>query len=300
MLLEAVPNVSEGRRPEVVARLAAAVGAVPGARLLDLSSDPDHNRSVLTLAGAPAALEEALLGLYSAALGEIDLASHDGVHPRVGVVDVVPFVPLAGARMENAIEAARALARRVAERFELPVFLYERAASREARRSLADLRRGGPSGLAERMAGREWAPDFGPARLDPRRGATAIGARGFLIAFNAELETRDVRIAKKIARAIRASSGGLPAVKAMGVYLSRLDRAQVSMNLVDFTRTPPLAALEAIRREAAALGTEVVATEVVGLIPEGALAGTSPEELRIKNFRPELVLENRLRALDLI
>ena len=291
-LLESVPNVSEGRRPEVVARLAAAASA-PGVRLLDLSSDPDHNRSVLTLAGEPEGLHQGLLALYEAALAEIDLTRHQGVHPRVGAVDVVPFVPLGDTPMEVAVAAANRLAPEVARRFGLPVYLYERAARRPERTFLADIRRGGFEGLAARFGDPAWAPDFGPAHPHPTAGATVIGARFFLIAFNAVLATSDVAAARAIAAQVRESGGGLPAVRAMGVHLASRGLAQVSMNLVDYRRTPILAALRRVEEEAVALGTGVIETEVIGLIPEEAARGVTPEMLRLPGRLP--VLEERLR-----
>jgi glutamate formiminotransferase / 5-formyltetrahydrofolate cyclo-ligase len=292
--LECVPNVSEGRRPEVVARLAAAVSAPPGVRLLDISSDPDHNRTVLTLAGDAAGLHAALLALYETALTEIDLRHHHGVHPRVGAVDVVPFVPLGDTPMAAAVEAAERLAAEVARRFDLPVYLYERAARRSGRTALADIRRGGFEGFAAKITEAAWTPDFGPARVHPTAGVTVMGARFFLIAFNAVLVTPDVSVAKAIARRVRESGGGLPAVRAMGVYLASRDRAQVSMNLVDYRRTPVLTALERVRQEAAALGTQVVESEVIGLIPEEAALGTVRDALQLPGLPP--VLEARLRA----
>jgi glutamate formiminotransferase / 5-formyltetrahydrofolate cyclo-ligase len=293
-LLEAVPNLSEGRRPEVVARLAAAASSAPGVRLLDLSSDPDHNRSVLTLAGEPEGLHQGLLALYEAALAEIDLTRHQGVHPRIGAVDVAPFVPLGDTPMEAAVAAANRLAPVVARRFGLPVYLYERAARRPERTFLADIRRGGFEGLAARLADPAWAPDFGPARPHPTAGATVIGARFFLIAFNAVLATPDVAVARAIAAEVRESGGGLPAVRAMGVYLASRGLAQVSMNLVDYRRTPILAALRRVEEAAAARGTGVIETEVIGLIPEEAVRGVTAEELKLPGRLP--VLEERLRG----
>lgn len=291
--LECVPNVSEGRRPEVVARLAAAAASAPGVRLLDVSSDPDHNRSVLTLAGEPEGLHRSLLALYAAALAEIDLSRHQGVHPRVGAVDVVPFVPLGGTPMAAAVAAAERLAPEVARRFGLPVYLYEQAARRPERTRLADIRRGGFEGFAARIADPAWAPDFGRPQVHPTAGVTVIGARFFLIAFNAVLATDDVQAARAIARRLRESGGGLPAVRAMGVYLASRGHAQVSMNLVDYRRTPVLRALERVEEEAAALGTRVVETEIVGLIPAAAAAGVTREALRLPGAVP--VLEERLR-----
>jgi glutamate formiminotransferase / 5-formyltetrahydrofolate cyclo-ligase len=294
--LECVPNLSEGRRPEVVARLLAAVSSVPGVRLLDASSDPDHNRSVLTLAGEPDALHEGLLALYAVALEEIDLTRHQGVHPRVGAVDVTPFVPLDDTPMEVAVVAAERLGAAVAERFGLPVYLYEEAARTPGRVRLADIRRGGFEGLAGKLADPAWTPDFGPARAHPTAGVTVVGARFFLIAWNAILATADVAVARAIARRVRESGGGLPAVRAMGVYLASRNRAQVSMNLVDFRRTSLFAALERVRQEAKSLGTRVVETEVVGLVPEEALWGSLREALQCPVLGGERMLEERLRV----
>lgn len=281
--LECVPNVSEGRRPEAVARLVAAVSSAvsstSGTRLLDVSSDPDHNRTVLTLVGEEAGLHAALLALYETALAEIDLRHHEGVHPRVGAVDVVPFVPLGETPMAAAVAAAGRLGEEVARRFGIPVYLYEKAAPRPERTLLADIRRGGFEGFPARIADPAWTPDFGPARVHPTAGVTVIGARFFLIAFNAVLDTPDVAVARAIARKVRESGGGLPAVRAMGVYLTSRGLAQVSMNLVDYRRTPVLAALDRVRQEAAALGARVLETEVIGLIPEEAALGVVRDAL---------------------
>jgi glutamate formiminotransferase len=290
--LECVPNVSEGRRPEVVARLAAAAASAPGARLLDLSSDPDHNRSVLTLAGDPEGLHHALLALYEAVLAEIDLNRHSGAHPRVGAVDVAPFVPLGDTPMAEAVAAAGRLGAEVARRFDLPVYLYERAARRPERRALADIRRGGFEGFAGKIQDPVWAPDFGPPRAHPTAGVTVIGARFFLVAFNAVLDTDDAGTARAIARRVRESGGGLPAVRALGIWLASRGRAQVSMNLVDYRRTPILLALRRVEEEAAALGTRVVETELIGLVPEEAVRGVTAAELKLAGRLP--VLEERL------
>jgi glutamate formiminotransferase len=296
-LLECVPNVSEGRRPEVVARLTAAVTSIPGVRLLDVSSDPDHNRSVLTLTGEAGDLRAALLALYESALREIDLTRHSGVHPRVGAVDVTPFIPLGNTPMKEAVAAAEALASEVAERFGLPVYLYEQAARTPERRRLADLRRGGFEGFPAKMADLAWTPDFGPPRVHPTAGVTVIGARFFLIAFNVVLETADVAIAKAIARKVRESGGGLPAVRAMGVYLESRKRAQVSMNLVDFRQTSVLTAFHRVRQEAEALGTRVLESELIGLMPEEAVEGVVAEALRLPGFRMDRIVDgNDTRA----
>jgi glutamate formiminotransferase len=291
--LECVPNLSEGRRPEVVARLAAAAAAPPGVRLLDVSSDPDHDRSVLTLAGNPEELHRSLLALYETALVEIDLSRHQGAHPRVGAVDVVPFAPLGDTPMAAAVAAAERLAGAVAERFGLPVYLYERAARRAGRSSLAAIRSGGLEKLAARIADPGWAPDLGPARVHPTAGATVIGARFFLIAFNALLATADVAAARAIARRVREANGGLPAVRALGIALASRGLAQVSMNLLDYRRTSPLQALRRVEAEAAALGTRVLATEIVGLVPSAAVQGVGAEDLKLTGPLP--ILEDRLR-----
>jgi glutamate formiminotransferase len=296
--LECVPNVSEGRRPEVVARLVDAVTSAAGVRLLDVSSDPDHNRSVLTLAGTAGELRESLLALYEVALREIDLTRHEGVHPRVGAVDVVPFVPLGSTPMEEAVAAAGALAAEVADRFSLPVYLYEKAARRPERRLLADIRRGGFEGFPAKMADPVWSPDFGPARVHPAAGVTVIGARFFLIAFNAVLDTPDVTIARAVAKKVRESGGGLPAVRAMGVYLASRGRAQVSMNLVDFRRTSVLTALNRVRQEAEALGARVLESELIGLMPQEAAMGVMREALQMPGFTPDRVLESQLSGAD--
>jgi glutamate formiminotransferase / 5-formyltetrahydrofolate cyclo-ligase len=293
--LECVPNVSEGRRLDVVARLAAAVSA-PGVRLLDVSSDPDHNRSVLTLAGEPEDLVAGLLALYEAALAEIDLRRHEGVHPRIGAVDVVPFVPLGETPMAVAVDAARRLAAAVGSRFELPVYLYEEAAARQERRSLAAIRRGGFEGFAAKVADPLWRPDHGPARLHPSAGATVIGARFYLIACNAILDTADVTVARAVAAAVRESAGGLPAVRALGFYLPSRGRAQVSMNLVDFRRTSLSRALDRVREEAAARGARVEASELVGLLPRQAALDVAREALCLPALAAGQLLEERLRA----
>lgn len=292
--LECVPNVSEGRRPEVVARLAAAVDR-PGVQLLDVSSDPDHHRTVLTLAGDSESLHAALLALYEEALATIDLTRHRGVHPRIGAVDVVPFVPLGATPMAAAVAAAERLAAAVAGGFGLPVYLYEEAARSAGRRPLAAVRRGGFEGLAAKLAEPEWAPDFGPVRLHPTAGATVIGARFFLLAFNAVLATPDVEVARAVSRRVRESGGGLPALRAMGVHLASRGLAQVSMNLVDYRKTSLWAALERVRREAEALGTRVIETEIVGLVPEEAAAGALGEALQCPGLGAGTLLERRLR-----
>ncbi len=293
-LIEAVPNVSEGRRMDIISKLVDAVSQTPGSQLLDHSSDPDHNRTVLTLVGDAVGLREALLALYRVAIETIDVTAHRGVHPRIGAVDVVPFVPLREATLDDCISLARALGREVADQFRLPVFLYERAATRPERQALEDIRRGQLEGLTERMTHEEWQPDFGPTTPHPTAGATAIGARPPLIAFNIDLDTDDLDIAKQIARTVRARSGGLPHLKAIGVRLSRRDRVQVSMNVTDYAKTPLHRVFRLVEREAAKLGVSVAQSELVGLVPAEAMIATAAAALRLDGFRQDQVLETRL------
>jgi len=297
MLLECVPNVSEGRDAALIARLADAAGR--DAALLDRSSDPDHHRTVLTLAGSPQALHHALLRLYEVALAGIDLRRHQGVHPRLGAVDVVPFVPLDSTPTAVAVAAAERLGAAVAERFGLPVWLYEEAARPGRRRALPAIRRGGLDGLARRLAAGE-RPDFGPAALHPTAGATVIGARPILIAFNVVLASDDLALARRIAAAVRQRApGGLPAVRALGVPLPQRGLVQVSMNLLDYRRTPPRAAFDRVRAAAAASGVRVLESELVGLVPRAALSEEDAEHVRLREFSPERYLETRLAAAGL-
>jgi glutamate formiminotransferase/formiminotetrahydrofolate cyclodeaminase len=297
-LVECVPNFSEGRRPEVLNAIAAAFRVYPEVRLLDIESDTDHNRSVFTLVAPPAAMVDAMFGAIKTAASLIDLEQHRGAHPRIGATDVVPFVPLRGAEMADCVELARELGQRVGDELRIPVYLYEAAATRPDRANLADIRHGEYEGLkAEIGANPNRRPDFGPARLGPA-GATVIGARTFLIAYNVFLTTADVEIAKKIARTIRHSSGGLRYVKALGLLVN--GKAQVSMNLTDFNKTPIHVAVELIRREAQRYGAGIESSEVVGLLPQQALLDAAVWYLQLDNFRPEMVLENRLDALPAV
>ncbi|HEU4572074.1 MAG TPA: glutamate formimidoyltransferase, partial [Candidatus Limnocylindrales bacterium] len=245
-LVESVPNVSEGRRPEVVDALARAIESISGVHLLDRTSDPSHNRSVFTLAGDSGPVGEALEALVAASIDEIDMETHTGEHPRIGAVDVVPWVPLGETTMDEAVALARSFARRIAKRFDLPVYLYANAAVRPDRVRLADVRRGQYEGLKVEIGQNGREPDFGPRRMHPRAGAVAVGARPFLIAWNVNLESRDLELAKRIARRVRESGGGLPKVQANGFWIDELDVAQVSMNLLDFRTTPIWRVWEAV------------------------------------------------------
>jgi glutamate formiminotransferase len=294
-IVECVPNVSEGRRPDVVEALADAVRRTPGVRLLDRSSDPAHNRSVLTMAGDAASLRHAVLALFEAAVPRIDLRTHTGEHPRIGAVDVVPFVPIEGVTMADCVALAKETAAEVARRFAVPVYLYEEAATRPSRTNLDDVRRGQFEGLAAKMADAEWGPDYGPARPHPSAGASAIGARMPLIAYNINLATDRLDVAKKIAAAIRQSSGGFRYVKAMGVSLADRGIVQVSINLTNFEKTPMFLVFEAVKREAARYGVSVLESEIVGLVPAAALVGAAAHFLQLASFIPDQILENKLR-----
>jgi glutamate formiminotransferase len=291
-LIECVPNVSEGRRADVIAALGAAIAA-PGIHLLDRSSDPSHNRTVYTFAGEPGALRDAVLRLFAAAVDAIDLRTHDGVHPRMGVVDVVPFVPLQGATMEECVTLAKSTAVLVAEHLHVPVFLYEEAATTDDRRSLSNIRRGGVNGVAVRMQQTTWLPDFGPDRPHPTAGATAIGARPVLIAYNVNLASNRLGVAKRIASVVRTSSGGLPNVKALGLQLDG-GNVQVSMNLTNYQETSMMTVFDTIAREAAVDGVRVLESEIVGLVPADALPKDPVQRLKLRAEDLDKVLETRL------
>lgn len=289
-LVECVPNISEGRRPELVRGLADVVSAVPGVRLLDLTSDPDHNRSVLTFAGDADAVEAAALALIAATYVEVDMRSHHGEHPRLGAVDVVPFVPLSGTTMEECVAIARRVGAAVAAAHGVPVYYYAKAATRPERLRLPDIRKPQYEGLPALMATTH-APDEGPARLHPSAGAIVIGARPPLIAFNIELDTPDLRIAKRIAKEIRESSGGLPAVQAMGFALTDPVRAQVSMNLLDHTVTSLATVWREVETRANAAGVGILRGELIGLAPLEAMLEVARASLRLDGLMRTQIIE---------
>lgn len=298
-LVECVPNFSEGRRPEVIAAVRDAIAATPDTHVLDASADASHHRSVITFVSPPERAAGAALAGIAAARDHIDLRTHAGVHPRIGAADVVPFVPLPahGTTMADCVALAHVLGTRVARDLAIPVYYYERAARRPGRANLADVRRGGFEGLADAIArDPARAPDEGPRRVHPTAGAVAVGARPFLVAFNAYLGPEsNLPAAKAVARAVRESSGGLPGVKALGLAVD--GQAQVSMNLVDLDRTNLAVAFARVEHEAAARGAAVTWSELIGLMPERALDGTSPEQLRLRDFGPRRILERRLAEL---
>jgi glutamate formiminotransferase len=296
MLIECIPNVSEGRRPERVGAMADAIRGVSGVRLLDFSSDASHNRSVFTLVGDADSVERAVLALFERAIADIDLRTQRGEHPRLGAVDVVPFVPIEGVTMADCVALATRVGAEVAARFGVPVYLYEEASANPARKNLEDIRRGEFEGLAAKMATPGWAPDFGPAAPHPSAGASVVGARMPLIAYNINLATDRLDVAKKIAAAIRQSSGGYRFVKAMGIKLENRGIVQVSMNLTNFEKTPIFRVFETVKREAARYGVAVLESEIVGLVPSAALTATSEFYLQLAGFNAEQVLENKLRT----
>ncbi len=297
-LIECIPNISEGRRDDVVAAVSqAALSAARGVLLLDTQSDRDHNRSVFTFLGDGPSLLAAMTALVGAALERIDLRQHKGAHPRVGAVDVVPFVPIRGATTADCVALARELGQALAETYKLPVFLYEDAASSEARRNLATIRQGEFEGLPKKMQDPAWRPDFGPDQPHASGGATVVGARAPLVAYNINLGTADLSVADRIAKSIRHISGGYRFVKAMGVKLEAREIVQVSINMTNFEKTPLHRVFETVRSEAERYGVPVVGSEIVGLVPQGALLMAAAHMLRLEADPTPQVLENKL--LDL-
>ena len=311
-LIECVPNVSEGRRTYVVDAIAAAISGTPGVYLLDRTSDTDHNRSVLTFAGEEAVVADAMEQAIAAAIARIDMTAHEGRHPRLGAVDVIPFVPLGDTTMDECVALARRFGAHIGDHFDLPVYLYAAAASRPERRVLADIRRPQFEGLAAMMAAPGGEPDHGPATPHPTAGAVVVGARPFLVAWNINLETPDVAIAKRIAAAVRERDGGLPRVQALGLSLDDLGVAQVSMNLLDTAVTPIWRVWEEVARLAAAAGVALRESELIGLAPQAAILAAAdhagvdaalPLEARlaqgaaavgVRDFTPDMALELRL------
>ena len=290
-IIECIPNFSEGRNKSTIRAILDAISE-EGVAILHHTSDVDHNRTVITFAGTPQAVQQAAFRGIQVAGELIDLRKHEGVHPRLGATDVVPFVPIEDMTLQECAALAHELGQRVASELSIPVFMYEAAATRSERQNLANVRRGGYEGLARRFQNPDWQPDYGEAQVGSA-GATIIGARNPLIAFNVFLNTNDVKIAKRIARKIRASSGGLPAVKALGLLVK--GRAQISMNLVDYRQTSLFEIIEAIQIEAKHHGVAIADSELIGLIPEQAIINTVAQFLRLNNFSSADILENQLR-----
>jgi glutamate formiminotransferase / formiminotetrahydrofolate cyclodeaminase len=294
-IVECVPNFSEGRRPEVVDAIVNAITSIPNIYLLDREMDADHNRAVVTIVGPPESIGLAALRGVEAATKLIDLTTHTGGHPRIGATDVIPFVPILGVTIDECIQIARSVGKEIAAKFKIPVYLYEAAATRPERANLENIRKGQFEGLrAEIETNPERQPDFGEPRIHATAGAVVVGARKPLIAYNINLNTPDIAIAKQIAKRIRFSSGGFPCVKAMGVLLRERNQAQVSMNLTDYETTSVEVVFDAVRREAAAAGVDVVGSEIIGLIPQKALDQVAAAYLKVENYKPSMILENRL------
>lgn len=294
-VIECVPNISEGRRADVIESIAGALRQVPGLNVLDVQSDAAHNRSVFTLTGDAGAMRAGIPVLFERSLAAIDLRTHKGEHPRMGAVDVVPFIPIEGVTMKECVELAKEIGADVAKRCALPIFLYEEASSNPARKNLEDIRRGEFEGLAAKMSQPGWAPDYGPARPHASGGATVVGARMPLIAYNINLSTNRLDVAKKIASAIRMSSGGLRYVKAMGIALEDRGIVQVSMNLTNYEKTPIFRVFDLVKREAGRYGVTVLESEIVGLVPSAALNQCAEYYLQLEGFSSAQVLENKLR-----
>ncbi|HBG01374.1 MAG TPA: glutamate formimidoyltransferase [Firmicutes bacterium] len=292
---QCVPNISEGRRLDVVEKIVDQVRQTEGVQLLDYSSDHDHNRTVITYVGDLAGVQEASFRLTREAVALIDLEKHQGAHPRIGAVDVIPFIPIEGVTMKECVTGSIALAERINKELNVPTYLYGEAASRPSRKNLSNIRKGNYEGLREAIQDVERHPDFGEPKMHPSAGATVVGARMPLVAFNVNLGTNRIEIANKIARNVRESNGGFKHVKGMGVVLEERGEVQVSMNLENYQTTPIYRVLETIRREAARYGVVVVGTELVGLVPQQALLDVADWYLQLEDFDPDQVLENRLR-----
>jgi glutamate formiminotransferase len=293
-IIECVPNVSEGRDRAAIDAMASAIRTSPGVRLLDVSSDGSHNRSVLTFVGDAAGVKGGVLALFREAIARIDLRAHRGEHPRMGAVDVVPFIPVQGSSVEDCVALSRDVGAAIASDFGVPVFLYEESASAEHRRNLAEVRKGQFEGFTEKMQDPRWGPDFGPPAPHPTAGAVAVGARPFLIAYNINLATKDLSVADRIAKAIRHISGGFRYVKAMGVELADRGLVQVSINMTNFRKTPLHRVFECVRSEAERHGVAIVGSEIVGLTPADALFAAAEHYLRLERFSGDQVLETKL------
>ena len=294
-IIECVPNFSEGRDLEKLEKILDCFRGKEDVKLLDYSSDKDHNRSVVTVIGEPEALRDAVVAAIGKAVELIDMTKHQGQHPRMGCVDVVPFIPIRNTTIEDADRIAKETAALAAEKYGQPFFLYEKSASAPHRENLAEVRKGQFEGMAEKMLDQEkWKPDFGPATIHPTGGVTAIGARMPLIAFNINLDTSNLEIATRIAKAVRHISGGFRYCKALGVMLEERNVAQVSMNLTDYTKTPIYRVFETVKMEARRYGVNVLGSEVIGLVPQQALVDCAEYYLQIEDFSAEQVLESRL------
>ena len=293
-IIECVPNFSEGRDADTVEKIVDAFRGGPQVKLLDWQQDKDHNRSVVTVVGEPEALKKAVIAAVGTAIERIDMRTHQGQHPRMGAVDVVPFIPVKNVTMEQAVDFSRQVAEALAKTYQLPVFLYEAAASSPQRQNLATIRKGQFEGMADKLKDPGWKPDFGPAQVHPSAGVTAVGARMPLVAYNVNLDTDKMEIADAIAKKVRHISGGLRYCKALGIELKDRGQVQVSINMTDYTRTALYRAFELIRIEARRYGVNVVGSEIVGLVPMGALIDSAAYYLGLEDFTMDQVLEYRI------
>ena len=293
-IIECVPNFSEGRDTDKIERIVSPFRGKAGVKVLDYQSDQDHNRLVVTIVGEPEALRPSLIEAMGAAIELIDMREHQGQHPRMGAIDVVPFIPIKKVTMDEAIDISKQVGREVAEKYQLPVFLYEQSATRANRKNLATIRKGQFEGMAEKIKAPDWTPDFGPPKVHPTAGVTAIGARMPLVAFNINLDTDNIEIANEVAKRVRHSSGGLPYCKAMGVALRQRGIVQVSMNLTDYQKTALYQVFEVVKTEAARHGVSIVGSEIIGLVPMAALIDTAVHYMHLDDFSVEQVLEYRI------
>lgn len=293
-IIQCVPNFSEGRDKEVVEKIVDEIRVIEGVKLLDYSMDKDHNRSVVTFIGEPEKVIEAAFNATKVAAELIDMTTHEGGHPRMGATDVIPLVPIADVTMEECVEYSKKLGKRIGEELNIPVFLYEKSATSPNRENLADVRRGQYEGMAEKLKEEEWKPDFGPSKLNIKAGVTAVGARMPLVAFNVNLGTDDVEIAKNIAKVVRAKTGGFTYCKAIGLEIAERGIVQVSMNMVDYTKTSLFRVFDAIEREARRYGVNVIGSEIIGLVPMQALVDVADYYLRLEGFDSSQILEKRM------
>jgi len=293
-LVECVPNFSEGRNKDVVEKIVDEIRKIEEVKLLDYSMDADHNRSVVTFIGEPEKVIEAAFNAAKVAAELIDMSKHTGEHPRMGATDVIPLIPISEVTMEECVEYSKILGKRIGEELNIPVFLYERSATSREREDLANVRKGQYEGMAEKLNKEEWKPDFGPAELNVKAGVTAVGARPPLIAYNVNLGTNDLEIAKKIAKAVRSKTGGFTYCKAIGVEIKERNIVQVSMNLVDYTKTPIFRVFDTIEREARRYGVNVIGSEIVGLVPMQALVDAADYYLKLENFSSDQILERKI------
>ncbi|MBW2434350.1 MAG: glutamate formimidoyltransferase [Deltaproteobacteria bacterium] len=293
-IIECVPNFSEGRNPQNIEKIVEPFRGKNNVKLLDYQTDEDHNRMVVTVVGEPAGLKAAVIEAMGCAIDVIDMRTHQGQHPRMGATDVVPFIPIKNVSVEEAVAFSKEVAKETAKKYSLPIYLYEKSASQQERQNLANIRKGQFEGMAEKIKKPEWKPDFGPQKIHPSAGVTAMGARMPLVAYNVNLDSNNMAIANDIARKVRHISGGLRYCKGIGIELKDRGQVQVSMNMTDYTQTALYRVFELIKVEARRYGVNVVGSEIVGLVPMEALIDTAAHYLGLEDFSMEQVLESRI------